>query len=399
MNGARVCTRRGILAGASALAATPVFAQVTAWQRPGVVVPGTVIQALEGIEFGPDGTLYGTSVHAQAVYRIDVTTGAVGVEVPSPSGESDDVAVGPAATPADGVLAWTAQTTGEVRIRKRGGPVEVILPNAPRVNPIAFNRQGRLFTAQSGAGDNELWELDVTGVRPPKIVKRGMRLNGFGFGSDGRLYAPHFGTSRLVAIDIDSGDHAVIADDVGSPGAAKVDGNGNVISADYKTGEIWKTDPDANTSRIVARVREPVDNLAIASDGTVYLSNVADSAIYALNAETGVWRTVVPGWFTVPLGMATATLEGRAMLLVADPFGFRYVDPVTGEVFRPHWANNRGASSSVAMAGNKIAYAYGPSGRVRILDRATDTLTADVTDIKSPRGLAMAGNMLVLTAR
>jgi hypothetical protein len=32
-----------------------------------IVVPGSVIQAIEGIDIGPDGMIYGTSIHAQEV--------------------------------------------------------------------------------------------------------------------------------------------------------------------------------------------------------------------------------------------------------------------------------------------------------------------------------------------
>ena len=71
-----------------------------------IFVPGSVIQAIEGIDIGPDGMIYGTSIHAQAVYRIDPESGAVTVAVPPPYGESDDVAVGPAGSPVEGVLAW-----------------------------------------------------------------------------------------------------------------------------------------------------------------------------------------------------------------------------------------------------------------------------------------------------
>lgn len=367
--------------------------------RVQVLVPGTVIQAVEGIDFGPDGTLYGTSIHGQAVYRIDVRTGAVGIEVPSPEGESDDIAVGPVGTAVAGVLAWTAQTTGEIRMRRPGGKVEVILPNAPRVNPIAFRRDGRLFTAQVGAGDNALWELDATGARPPRLVTKGQgRLNGFGFGPDGRLYAPLFGTSKLVAVDPDSGAYTVISENVGTPAAAKADARGDVISVDYMTGDVWKTTLADGHSRVIATLREPLDNLAIAADGTVYLSNVADSAIHALDPETGTSRTIVPGWFTVPLGMTMARLEGREMALVADPFGYRYVDPKTGEVYRPHWAGNRGASSSVAADARFIAFAYANSGRMRRIDRATDQLAGETADVKTPRGLALAGNGDVVVA-
>jgi sugar lactone lactonase YvrE len=370
-----------------------------------VLVPPALMHAIEGINFDLDGTLLGTSIHGQSVYRIDVGSGAVSVAVGPPHGESDDVAVGPAGTPAAGILAWTAQFSGEIRIQRPGAAPEVALPNAPRVNPIAFSADGRLFTAQVGAGDDTLWELDVVGGKPPRRVASGQgRLNGFGFGPDGRLYAPQFGTDRLVAIDVDRGEYTTIASGVGSPAAVKVAPNGDVYSVDYLKGDLWITPKSGAGSRIVASLREPIDSLAIARDGTIYVSNVADSSVHAVDPSSGRSRTVVHGVFTVPLGMALATLEGAPRLLVADPFGYRFVDPKDGAVTRPDWAANRGASSAVAADARFIAYSVfsaSGSGRVRQLDRASDSLVVESTAVGAPRGIALTsqGEMIVADAR
>jgi len=365
-----------------------------------VLVPGSVIHAVEGIAFGNDGKLYGTSIHAQAVYRIDVQTGHVEIAVPSPDGESDDVAVGPKGTPAADVIAWTAQTTGEIRMLKPGGRPETILRNAPRVNPIAFNAQGRLFTAQVGAGEDTLWELDVTGLKPPRVVLKGKgRLNGFGFGSDGLLYAPRFGTDQLVAIDVNAQTQTVIAKGVGTSAAAKVDAAGDIISVDYINSDVWRTNPKTGETRKLAHLPNDVpDNLAIAKDGTIYIASVADSRILAMDPVTAHVRTVVDGRFTIALGVGMTTLNGQETLIVADPFGYRYVDPETGQVTRPPWAANRGASSAVAASDTLIAYSYSQFNRVKVIDRRTDQLIAETAAIKAPRGVAITSTGEVLVA-
>ena len=396
------------------LSALLAAAPLTGWAAPpsgavagegvtiDVLVPGALMHAIEGINFDLDGTLLGTSIHGQSVYRIDLGSGRVSVAVGPPHGESDDVAVGPAGTPAAGILAWTAQFSGEIRIQRPGGAPEVALPNAPRVNPIAFSADGRLFTAQVGAGDDTLWELDPVGGKPPRRVASGKgRLNGFGFGPDGRLYAPQFGTDRLVAIDVDRGEYTTIASGVGSPAAAKVAPNGDVYSVDYLKGDLWLTPKSGGAPRIVASVREPIDSLAIGRDGTVYVSNVADSSVLAIDPATGRSRTVVHGVFTVPLGMALATLDGAPRLLVADPFGYRFVDAKDGTVTRPNWAANRGASSAVAADARFIAWSASGSGRVRQLDRASDSVVVESTAVGAPRGITLttAGAMIVADAR
>ncbi|MBM3513294.1 MAG: hypothetical protein FJX59_06220 [Alphaproteobacteria bacterium] len=365
-----------------------------------VVVPGSVMHGVEGVNMGLDGMVYGASIHGQEIYKIDPKTGVVTVEVGPPEGEGDDVDIGPAGTKAGGIIAWTAQTTGEIRIRRPGSDkVEVVLPNAPRVNPIAFNREGRLFTAQVGAGDDTLWEIDVIGNKPPRVVAKGQgRVNGFGFGPDGLLYAPRFGTDGIFAINVDSGEHKVIATGVGAPAGVKVDAEGMVYSVNYLNGDVWRTDPKTGQNTKVTTVREPPDNLTIAKDGTIYIANVADSAIYALDPKTGQHRTIVDGKFTIVSGAVASTLDGKSGILVADPFGYRLVDPASGAVYRPFWAQNRGASTAIDANATSIAYSYSLSGRVRKLDRASDKLVLDSADIKGARGVALMGNGDVLVA-
>ncbi len=384
------------LGGVSALAASKASVRV--------LVPSTPMHAVEGIAFDAEGRLYGTSIHGQRVYRIDTATGAVSIAVDSPDGESDDVAIGPPGTPAAGILAWTAQRSGEIRIQRPGGRPEVLLRGVPRVNPIAFNAQGRLFTAQAGADGDPLWELDPVGGKAPRLVfKDRGQLNGFAFGPDGRLYAPQFRSDKLLAIDVESGTIETIAQQVGAPAAVKVDRDGVVWSVDYLTGDVWRTSAEqhgARTAHIVASLPAPLDSLAIAADGTIYVSAAADRGIVALDLKQGRHRTVVPGGFTMPLGIAMTQQDGREQLLVADPFGYRFVDTENGRITRPPWAGNRGASSAIAVTDSRIAWGWVSGKRLRSLERAGDALQLDSTAIAAPRGLLLedAGSLLVLDA-
>ena len=363
-----------------------------------IVVPGSVIQAIEGIDIGPDGMIYGTSIHAQEVYRIDPDTGFVTIAIASPYGESDDVAVGPIGSPVEGVLAWTAQHTGEIRIQRPGGMPEVVLSNAPRVNPIAFNAEGRLFTSQSGAGENELWEIDIIGNTPPRVVAKNKgRLNGFGFGPDGRLYAPHFGTNELFAINVDTGEHTVIAKDVGSTAATKTDANGDVWNVDYTTGDLWFTDIETGKSEIVKNFPEPLDNLVIDKNGVIYLADLAISGITAFDPKTGKSWEVTAGSFTVPLGMAMTTFDDEEAILIADPFGYRFLDPKTAEMTREPEMWSAGGSSSVAANEEFLFTTYTNYNAVRKIDRETNEVVFMTTDIQTPRGIVLtsAGDAII----
>ncbi len=389
----------------SAFVAAPFFCSQVMAQSQGqlakveIIVPGSVIQAIEGIDIGPDGMIYGTSIHAQAVYRIDPNTGFVTVAVPSPYGESDDVAVGPKGTPVEGVLAWTAQTTGEIRIQRPGGMPEVLMANVPRVNPIAFNKEGRLFTAQSGAGENALWELDVIGNEPPRLVAKNKgRLNGFGFGPDGRLYAPHFGTNELFAINVDTGVFDVIAEGVGTTAATKTDANGDVWNVDYVTGDLWITDMKSGASRIFASFPPPVDNLTIDQNGVIYLADLAVSGITAFDPKTKKSWTVTTGSFTVPLGMALTSLNGEESILITDPFGYRFLDPQTAQITREPEMWSVGGSSSAAANEDVIVTTYANFNAVRKIDRKTNEVAFLSRDIASPRGVALTSNGTAIIA-
>ncbi len=364
-----------------------------------VLVPPSAMHAVEGIVLDDAGRLFGTSIHGQRVYQIDPQSGAVTVFIDSPHGESDDVAVGPAGTPAAGIVAWTAQRSGEIRAQRPGGRPEVLMRDVPRVNPIAFNAAGRLFTAQVGAGDDTLWELDPLAVKPPRRIASAQgRLNGFAFGPDGRLYAPQFGTDRLVAIDIESGARSIIATGLGAPAAVKVAPNGDVFSVDYLNGDLWRTVPATGQSTKLTNLPAPLDSLVLAPHGRIILSSAADSSLRVFDTASGALRTLVRGWFTLPLGLTLTLESGRPSLLVADPFGYRFVDSQSGAVTRPPWAGNRGASTAVAANAQRIVLANAPAARLRAIDRTTEQVAWESSAVKSPRGLVLLGDGTAVVA-
>ena len=341
--------------------------------------------------------MYGASFFGQAVYKIDVKTGQVSVAVGSPEGESDDLAFGPAGTPASGILAWTS--VEGVHSLTPDGQRHVLAADVPRANPIAFSKDGRLFFAQSGTPENELWEIDPLGTKPPRLVTKGQgRLNGFDFGPDGRIYSPLFGTDEVVAVDVNTGLYSPIAKGVGSPSAVKVDPRGNLIAVDYKLGDVWHIDRMTGATRKLANFPPVIDNLAIGSDGTIYLASTADSIVHALNPETGASREVVKGKFNTPLGATLTTYQGKPALLIAQPQSFAYVDLASGAISRPFYDAGRNGSSAVAADDRFIVTALG--GRLRKFDRVGDKLIAETLEVKTPAGIALtaAGEVIVADA-
>ena len=76
---------------------------------PTELVTSGILHGAEGMDFGPDGMLYAASLSAYSIVKIDPKSGVVSVLVgpPEMEAEADDVAVGPAGTPAAGIVAWT----------------------------------------------------------------------------------------------------------------------------------------------------------------------------------------------------------------------------------------------------------------------------------------------------
>src|SRR5690606_3656205 len=127
--------------------------------------------------------------------------------------DTDDVVVAP-----DGSLIATCAGEGTVVRVQRDGAVGVLSVVGRGVNPIALAPGGEAVVVGFGTTDDDrLLRVPLDGG-PVEVVADGLPvLNGFGFGPDGRLYAPTGGveallgsTGGLIAIDVSTGSTEVI---------------------------------------------------------------------------------------------------------------------------------------------------------------------------------------------
>ncbi len=294
------------------------------------IVAGSGFHTANGVAFGPDGRLYVASVSGESIFALDIATGAITVEVGPFAGEADDLAFAP-----DGDLISTAFMEGIVRRHRRGGGAVDLATGLPGINSIAFTRDGkRLFVGQVLMGEG-LWEIDLAGAAPPRLVTDHTGgLNAFTFGPDGMIYAPSWDRGQVVRVDPESGATTVLADGFHKPGAVRFDAADQLFALDDETGELWALDREGDgwRKRFITRHGTATDNMAMGADGLIYVSNMADNAIDAVDPRTGAVRTVVSGALAFPRAIAMATGPGGEEIHVADSGAYRIVDPRTGAV-------------------------------------------------------------------
>ena len=364
-----------ILGGCTSM--TPV--RPAAWSAPEVLVAPSSFHGVHGLAVDAKGRLLAGSVVGYSLWEVDRNTGAARVMVPAPEGQADDIAVGP-----KGELAWTNYLMGMIRYRESDdAPLRVLAKDLPGINSLDFDRRnGKLYASQVFLGD-ALWEIDVTGKAPPRLIKKDMGgFNGFEVGPDGMIYGPLWFKGQVVKIDPANGDMTVINSEFKTPAAANLDGKGNLWVVDTKTGELCRVELATGRKTVAKQLKPALDNLAIAPDGTVYVSNMANNSIEAYNPATGELRLLTGGKLAVPAGIK---IDGDD-LWVADVFGFRRVNVNTGEVsdiFRMQ-ASDMEYPFAVGLSATHFALTSWFTGTVQLIERSTLRTSAFLHGLKAP---------------
>ena len=350
-----------------------------AWGEPQVLVAPSSFAGVHGLAIDATGRLLAGSVLGYSMWEVDRQTGAAKVMIPAPEGQADDIAVGP-----NGELAWTNYLMGMLRYRANDtAPLQVLAKDLPGLNSVDFDRKnGKLYASQVFLGD-ALWEIDVAGVKPPRLIAKDMGgLNGFEVGPDGMIYGPLWFKGQVVKIDPANGAITVINSEFKVPAAANLDGKGNLWVVDTRTGELSKVELASGRKTVMKQLKTALDNLAIAPDGMIYVSNMADNSIEAYNPATGELKLLTGGKLAVPAGLK---LDGDS-LWVADVFGFRQVNAKSGDVkdvFRMQ-ASDMEYPFAVGVSAKQFALASWFTGTVQIVDRATLKTVHMIHGLKAP---------------
>jgi len=373
--------RCGVAAAAlllSACASSPP-SRPAAWNAPEVLVAPSAFSGVHGLAVDTKGRLLAGSVVGYSMWEVDRKSGAATVFIGAPEGQADDIAVGP-----KGELAWTNYLMGMLRYRESDtAPMKVLAKDLPGLNSTDFDRRnGKLYASQVFLGD-ALWEIDVSGAKPPRLIAKDMGgFNGFEVGPDGMLYGPLWFKGQVVKIDPANGAITVINSEFKIPAAANLDGKGNLWVVDTRTGELCKVELASGRKTVVKQFKTALDNLAIAPDGTIYVSNMADNSVESYNPASGETRMLTGGKLAVPAGLK----YDDGSLYVADIFGFRQVDAKSGavkDIFRMQ-ASDMEYPFAVGVSAKQFALTSWFTGTVQLVDRATLKTNSMIHGLKAP---------------
>jgi sugar lactone lactonase YvrE len=302
-------------------------------ENPVLVDGGPIAGSANGMFFDADNNLWVVSVFGRQINKINPDTGEILETLGEADGvfAPDDITIG-----ADGTLYWTEIFTSAVASRAPGGETVFLVPpgGLQNANPITLSDDGRLFAAGCYTESAGIFEIDpVNGgiIDTVRDGDPGCASNAMDFLGD-TLYSPRPFEDRIVAVDIDTGELTNVTTGWAAPIAVKFNSDGELHAGAQGTGEVIKVDltnPDTTANREVIATFPVgwIDNLAFDKDDRLYVSSASDGGIVEI-LDDGSTREVVPGVFTVPLGLGMLGEE----LITANNAQLLSFDKRTGDL-------------------------------------------------------------------
>lgn len=369
-----------------------------------VLVRGAPIHGANGLSVHPNGRVYAASVLGLEIVIVDSRSGRIVDRLGADEGcaGADDLTFGP-----DGSLYWTDIFAGTVcRLERDGTFTKQAV--APFVNPITFSADGRLFVAQAFLGDG-LYELDPQLTSPPVLKMYGSpappflnQLNGFDFGPDGKLYAPHPFLGTVVRIDVDAGSEEILATGLPFPVALKFNAKGRLFVALADSGKVVRVNRATGKTRLVARLQPGLDNLAFDARDRLFVSHGGNGRIWRILPSGRPLRLTRAG-LVAPGGIAVMRSRAKGWhdrLFVADVWEIKQYDGRNGRyegVIRQTFTGESIIQPlTVSADGANLILTSWFDREVQIWDPRTSSEVAVWTDIPVPMNAIRFGEDLII---
>ncbi len=368
-----------ISALALSLGATAVSAD--GYSTPQALIAPSPFTGVHGLAVDEQGRLLAGSVIGNQIWSVDQANGDASVFIDGPSGQADDIAVGP-----KGELVWTSFLQGVLRGRVTDdADIVDIASGLPGINSVAFDQKsGRLFASQVFLAD-ALYEFDPTGATEPRKIAEGIGgFNGFEVGKDGMLYGPLWFKGQVAKINPDTGEITVIAEGFAIPAAVNFDSKGALWVADTKAGELVQVNAETGEKGRVVALATSIDNLVIDDQDRIFVSNMADHSITEVNGETGETRVLLSSEASTPGGLKLSK-DGKT-LYFADIFAMRSVDTETGVVtdHRRMQASDLEYPFAVGLSDKYVLGTSWFTGTVQVFNRADMSTAGMVHGLTAP---------------
>jgi sugar lactone lactonase YvrE len=283
-----------------------VFSQAVLAAGPQVLDPGyelvsvakdTQFPGCNGATIGMDGALYVVHTGNGTVSRIDLKSMKASTFVPPYAGAFilDDI------TSDDKGNFYATGTTplvGKVYRFDKNGMKTVIGKGFKAPNGIQYNkRTGRLFMTECFQG-NRVFELDPNGIKEAKLLVKENVIpvpEGFDFDSvTNDLIVPDMGTGKILRINPDTGNITTIAEKFAAPIALKV-GPDKMAYFPELGGAVYRLSLDGKKREKLAQLPPGLDNLALTSDGRLFITSYWDATVYEVATDgSGKFKTLFP---------------------------------------------------------------------------------------------------------
>lgn len=238
-----------------------------------------------GITIDDEGQLWIAVLTGDEILRVDHESGEILERYPTPARAGpDDLVIGD-----DGTVYWTGYTSGEVGALDPTTRESIELGNVgPGANPIAQRGDGMLLVGRAITGTG-LYLVDPAGGEEPEPLADPGNVNSFSIGPDGLLYSPLIGPEggAAVAIDPEVGEvRETVAPIEGIPVALRWHDDALYVLTLNPGGVVYRVDLASRAVELFADTGlTTADNLAVADDGTVYVTGFDQPVIAVFDAE------------------------------------------------------------------------------------------------------------------